>query len=107
MGGYAEEGWGDAEVFKLYGQAKRGLIREAQAKLLDRMAHERRGEFHSPERGQLADENSQFSHVQLSSTVREGGWYCSKKEKSMVGPPRFELGISRTPSQKISITYRQ
>ena len=35
---------GDAEVFKLYSQAKLGMMREALAKL-DRKANERAGNF--------------------------------------------------------------
>jgi hypothetical protein len=65
---------GDAEVFKLYNQAKLGMMRETLAKL-DRMANERPG-----------------NSLAARSVLQKKGF--------LVGPPRFELGTSCTPSKK-------
>ncbi len=68
---------GDAEVFKLYSQAKLGMMREALAKL-DRAANERDSNFrHRP--GQLSDFIQVFRTVEASGLCEEGDRYCNRR----------------------------
>ena len=68
---------GDAEVFKLYSQAKLGMMREALAKL-DREANERIIEFsHGP--AKLSDFIHIFRTVESTRPCGEGGRYCNRR----------------------------
>ena len=67
----------DAEVFKLYSQAKLGMMREALAKL-DRQANERPGNWFTER--QLDGFHSQFCHNRAEIGARTGRRkHCNKR----------------------------
>jgi hypothetical protein len=68
---------GDAEVFKLYSQAKLGMMREALTKL-DRAANERESNFRT-ERPQRTDFIHIFRTVGAFPPCGEGGRSCSRR----------------------------
>jgi len=94
-----------AEVFKLYSQAKLGMMREALAKL-DRDAHGRSSNFRT---GALSIEPILFTFFTRSELPVWLGSKCVVAMKGvgkgwLVGPPRFELGTSCTPNTKARYT---